>query len=215
MLKTGSKAWSLGLDEVMKQINDSTHESLSTGVTPNHVMFGRKRKAENRDPPNMRGVIITISEDTIDRVCPVRELHFTSFSTFPHLSTHCCVHMHSILLPLLLLPLLLLLLLLYTEMPWKILLKPLKTTIIPAAGTAFTGLASPYHLRSPPTSLTCSNECTLKLFTDLHIANFNYHVKAVSLSQALAILDGWQHLPNDHFSKIKHTEKINAAGLIT
>ena len=72
MLKTGLKAWSLGLDEVMRQINDSPHESLPTGVTPNHVMFGRKRKAENRDSPNMRGVIVTISEETINHICATK-----------------------------------------------------------------------------------------------------------------------------------------------
>ena len=39
MLQTGSKQWSLGLNEVMRQINDSPHESLPTGVTPFHIMF--------------------------------------------------------------------------------------------------------------------------------------------------------------------------------
>ena len=62
----------------MRQINDSPHESLPTGVTPNHVMFGRKRKAENRDLPNMRGVIITISEDFINRICATKNSSATN-----------------------------------------------------------------------------------------------------------------------------------------
>ena len=69
MLQTGSKAWSLGLDEVMKQINNSPHESLPTGVTPNHVMFGRKQRLEAREPPATRGIVMAISEEMINRVC--------------------------------------------------------------------------------------------------------------------------------------------------
>ena len=69
MLQTGSKAWSLGLDEVMKQINNSPHESLPTGVTPNHVMFGRKQRLEAREPPAKRGIVMAISEEMINRVC--------------------------------------------------------------------------------------------------------------------------------------------------
>ena len=73
MLKTGSKAWALGLDEVMKQINYSPHESLPVGVTPNIVMFGWKRKLEIREPPNERGNIMIITEDLIDRVYSINE----------------------------------------------------------------------------------------------------------------------------------------------
>ena len=71
MLQTGSKAWSIGLDEVMKQINDSPHESLPTGVTPNHVMFSRKRQTDTREPLSTRGLVMAVSEETINRVCSI------------------------------------------------------------------------------------------------------------------------------------------------
>ena len=73
MSKTGSQAWSLGLDDVMQQINDSPHASLPTGITPNIVVFNRKRKAETRDPPRQRGIIMTISEGAIDHICSTNE----------------------------------------------------------------------------------------------------------------------------------------------
>ena len=73
MLQTGSKAWSLGIDEVMRQINNSPHESLPNGITPNIVVFGRKKNAEIREPPSRRGIVMTISEDIIDRVCSTNE----------------------------------------------------------------------------------------------------------------------------------------------
>ena len=69
MLQTGSKEWSVGLDEVMKQINESPHEGLPIGVTPNVVVFGRKRKMQTRDPPSKRGIIMAVSEDAINRIC--------------------------------------------------------------------------------------------------------------------------------------------------
>ena len=69
MLKTGSKAWSLRLDDVMQQINDSPHESLPSGITPNVVVFNWKRKAVTQDPPRLRGVIMLISEGAINRIC--------------------------------------------------------------------------------------------------------------------------------------------------
>ena len=69
MLRTGLKAWSLGVNEVMKQINDSPHEGLPAGVIPNEVMLGRIRKMKNSEPPSRRGLVMTINEKTIDCIC--------------------------------------------------------------------------------------------------------------------------------------------------
>ena len=69
MLRTSLKAWSLGIDEVMKQINDSPHEGLPAGVIPNEVMLGRIRKMKNQEPPSTRGLVMTVSEKIINCVC--------------------------------------------------------------------------------------------------------------------------------------------------
>ena len=55
----------------MKQINNSLHESLPTGVTPNHVMFGQKRQTDTREPLSTRGLIMAISEETINCICNI------------------------------------------------------------------------------------------------------------------------------------------------
>ena len=69
MLQNNSKQWTLGIDAVMKQINDSPHLSLPVGITPNIVMFGRTQRTKHRDLLSNRGVVITISKETIDRIC--------------------------------------------------------------------------------------------------------------------------------------------------
>ena len=71
-MKIELKAWSLKLDEMMKQINNLPYKSLPTRVTLNHIIFGQKRKAENQDLPNIRDIIITISEDTINYIYATR-----------------------------------------------------------------------------------------------------------------------------------------------
>ena len=69
MLKTGSKAWSLGLNNVMQQINNLLHESLPSEIMPNIIIFNQKCKVETQDPPRLRRIIMLISEDVINYIC--------------------------------------------------------------------------------------------------------------------------------------------------
>ena len=68
MTKTDLKAQSVELIEIIKQINNSPYQSLPTRVTPNHVIFGQKYKAETQDLPSIRDIIVIVSEDTIDYI---------------------------------------------------------------------------------------------------------------------------------------------------